>query len=149
MDNEEKLFLENMKLVTYALNKCKCFYDDDLKQECYLALWKAVKAFDETRGFKFSTFAMRCILNKIYMTWRDRDKKKYQWDYGEEIEKLRDYENYTYLVDLLDGKDVDVQKIIVLLIQGYSQREIKQILGRSQSYVRNRIYKVWRELYNV
>lgn len=40
-------------------------YDDDYIQEGMIGLWKALRKFDPSRGVKFSTFAVVCILGEI------------------------------------------------------------------------------------
>ena len=67
---------ENIKLVFWTIKKylSSLIGDDDVFQEGYLGLCKAAENFDESRGFNFSTYAVRCILNQIYL--RGRDVKK-------------------------------------------------------------------------
>lgn len=38
---------------------------DDLKQAGVIGLWKAITQFDPTRGFAFSTYAWKCVLNSV------------------------------------------------------------------------------------
>lgn len=49
---------------------------DDLMQIGYIGLIKAVKGFDETRGYKFSTYAVPLIAGEIKMYMRDHNRIK-------------------------------------------------------------------------
>lgn len=65
--DRDKIFEENYNLVAYVVNTYfpKNFYKDDLKQEGYLGLLKAIETYDESKNVKFSTYATKCIKNKI------------------------------------------------------------------------------------
>ena len=77
-NNVEKLFEENIRLVDYAIGmytnakytKNNPLYDDeDLRQIGAMALFKAAKNFDESKGFRFSTYAVNAIRKDIYKTF--------------------------------------------------------------------------------
>lgn len=67
MNEREKKFMENYSLVGYVVNTFfpKNLYKDDLKQEGYIGLLKAIDTYDESKNIKFSTYAVKCIKNKI------------------------------------------------------------------------------------
>lgn len=62
-ESEREQFInDNIKLVGYVLkNKMHCAVTDDIVQEGYYYLIKAVDNFDETKGISFSTFAVSYI----------------------------------------------------------------------------------------
>jgi len=66
---KEKLFVDNMPLVKFISSRYKCPEDlrDDMLQEGYIALWKAVDsdAYDPSKG-RFSTFAGTGIQRVFY-----------------------------------------------------------------------------------
>lgn len=56
---------DNLQLVYKVLNdKCKPWTEDDYQNGC-VGLIGAAQTFDESKGFKFGTYAYRCILNAI------------------------------------------------------------------------------------
>lgn len=66
---QSKLVEENQKLVFAMANRqIKKHVGDDVKDYIgagMIGLTKAAIRFDKTKGFKFSTFACRCIINEI------------------------------------------------------------------------------------
>lgn len=71
LEEAEKLFLANMKLVPYVANQMAINVTDDTLQDGYIGLWQAAQHFDETRGVKFPTFAVPVIRNSILLAWRN------------------------------------------------------------------------------
>lgn len=63
----EQRFNDNIKLVHYCMRKLSypALYQDDVRQEGMLALWRACQSFDESRGFAFATYAVPWILGSI------------------------------------------------------------------------------------
>ena len=84
--NEEinKLVEENQTLIHFVLrNHYKNLCDEkdensELFQAGRMGLWKAARSYDETKGAKFSTFAIYCIKQSIalYLRKRNNDNKK-------------------------------------------------------------------------
>ncbi|MBE6152982.1 MAG: sigma-70 family RNA polymerase sigma factor [Firmicutes bacterium] len=63
-----ELFKNNLKLVRYVINKCyknTNFDKDDLYQTGCIGLWKAIKNFDESKGYTLSTYAVSLIWGEI------------------------------------------------------------------------------------
>ena len=46
---------------------------DDLLQIGFEALWRAAKAFDETRGFRFTSYGGKAVVNAIVNAMHQRD----------------------------------------------------------------------------
>lgn len=68
---EEEMFVNALPLVKFVISKYvkrrkESWRDiDDLYQDGCIGLLKAVRTYDESAGFAFSTYAIRCILNYI------------------------------------------------------------------------------------
>ena len=62
-----KIIENNLDLVNFVLNKFKGIenIEDDLKQTGYIALLLAVEHFDVSTSFEFSTYATKCIYQKM------------------------------------------------------------------------------------
>lgn len=72
-------FEDHIKLVYFIANK----YDikppaekEDLVQEGFIGLWKAVQTFKPEKNYRFATYASRCIYNEINMYLRKLKKQK-------------------------------------------------------------------------
>ena len=68
-----KIVIDNMGLVYACANRFRGrgIDFDDLVQSGCLGLIKATQGFDETRGFKFSTYAVPAIIGEIKRQFRD------------------------------------------------------------------------------
>jgi RNA polymerase sigma factor (sigma-70 family) len=73
---QTKLVEENVKLVYEVINRNFPWmqFDEDLISVGRIGLCKAALNFDESKGFTFSTFAFRVILNEIRMYLRKQIK---------------------------------------------------------------------------
>lgn len=72
----KELFDKNQKLVGYCFKKYVGNYSlpdhEDIIQEGMLGLWQAAVKFDETKGVKFNTFAVKYIYGTMLRYIRDR-----------------------------------------------------------------------------
>lgn len=73
--NSETLFLENQRLVGFALKRLGIRPDDnmheDYQQAGYIGLLKAARKFKPELGYKFSSYAMPMIMGEIMRERRD------------------------------------------------------------------------------
>lgn len=169
----ENLFIENQPLINFVIKKMKLRFN---LEECYLvgedALIKAVKTFDETKGFKFSSYATKCIQYELstYLQYKNREKRKYD-DYLISLDEEIDEEKNTLLNLLSDGTDlekdiiesekIELLKTIISILEPkdkfmmehyfelwgnekMEQKEIAKILNVKQSYVSYRIKRAMR-----
>lgn len=81
--NKDVMFSENTGLVWQVIKDMHLYETKDMELDDYyqigsMGLLKAIDTFDETKGNKFSTYAVRCIKNEIghYFQEQDRDKRK-------------------------------------------------------------------------
>lgn len=163
----DKLVLDNMRLVYYTYERLSqtdmiAAYKDDIIQEGMVGLVKAAKNFDPSKGFKFATFAVRCIRNEMFMFMRSLRKS---WNTEVSLYTVvgQDKEgNETYLEDTLEDVEHDPQRetekkllqeflasqkpsdrqIAEYICQGYTQREIAQKMQMLQPTVSRRISKL-------
>ena len=153
---QEKLVTDNIKFVYYLFGKLKYknkyFYKDDLISEGFIGLVKAAKAFNDSKGFKFLTFAARCINNSFYIYFRGLKRNRENAAISLSM-PLEDSDSLT-LEDTLSGQCEDekillnndfnkflatqrpgIQAIVKLREQGFNQTEIAKRLICSQTYV--------------
>lgn len=103
MDNKivTERIIENARLVNYILQKyfnkhMTYLHKEELIQLGHIGLWKAAKDFDESKGFKFSTYACRKIWGEVarYL------KSFYGRDEG--IKGVKKRENGYIIVDITE-----------------------------------------------
>ena len=169
----ETLFIENQPLIKFVIKKMRLKYN---LEECYLigedALLKAIKTFDESKGFKFSSYATKCIQYELsnYLQYKNTKKRKYD-DYLISLDEEIDEEKNTLLDLISDGSDlekdiiesekIELLKTIISILEPkdkfmmehyfelwgnkkMSQAKIAKILNVKQSYVQYRIKRAMR-----
>lgn len=168
LTNEQKSLVErNMTLVNYVLNrKCgeirKNEYED-LYQIGMVGLCKAAENFKPEYGYTFATFAIKCIVNEVYMTLRNPKLKRYSkcvsldqnLFYTEENEGVPLWETLVSVEDTISGVGFQMLKetirtrlndrdrqIIEMRLDGVGQTEIGEHFGISQSYISRRITQI-------
>lgn len=163
---------DNMSLVDFMLYKhFKMFINlypnlvDDLKQEGYIGLIKAAEQFDESKG-AFITIATFCIKNTMMRFYQRYVKKHYNNKnitvisadvtvtddenitlldaiFSEDYEKDRRIDSIMIRTEYSEVKDINL--ILNMTAQGYSQEEIAKVIGISQVQVSRRIIKFKQE----
>lgn len=165
--DEVKRYQDNLALVTYIANKWKSSfpteYHEDLLAQGRLGLWAACKNFNESFGFKFGTFAWKCINNeigKMYRIYRNTFNKPhvsmddiiYRNENGDITVEDRvgyepDFDANLIVSDILNKyKNND---IIIMRLDGLTQREIANRLNISQGEVSRRISRCKKEILNM
>lgn len=154
-DDAEKLFIENLKLVNYALRKIYGFgaeKDEDKYQNACLGLWNACVYYDEEKETSFSTYASRCIFNWISTENRKEAKRihpsrylsdavsidKNDWD-GEpptlaDVIPSPDSEKAFELADFqefLGGLTPDERKVANAMIRGEPVYKLQKRIGKT------------------
>ncbi len=148
----QELFNANMDLAYFILHKYFPWYgnDEDAKQICLMGLWKACEKFDPNKGYAFSTFAARVILNQMRMFLRDERKRNkiryvdnityFEGEQFDVIDSIPDkYEGevslsfcFKELSEKLNEREI---KVLQMKIKGYNQIEIAKKLNTSQPTV--------------
>ena len=160
------LIERNLRLVAHVAKKYQNSFQDmeDLIATGAIGLIKAVDTFDETKGSRLATYALRCIDNELLMMFRAQNKtssevspfdpigtdkegneihlmdviEQQQPDIVECIETGR---NIKKLLVLIDNQLTDRERQILILRYGLqgnpeaTQNEIGTQLGISRSYV--------------
>lgn len=76
---DENLVIDNINLIYYVIKRMKLYGDlNEYYEEGLIGLVKASKNYDLNSGYKFSTFATKCIFNEIskYIRINNYDKRK-------------------------------------------------------------------------
>lgn len=118
--DREHLVTDNLNLVHWVLKRNFCMtpshvdYDDCYQEGCIGLILSAMR-FDETRGFKFSTYAYRMICGCIQRYKRD---------------KLN-------FVKIPRNKYTLIMNVIKLSTQGYTMTEIEEVTGYSSKDIQH------------
>ena len=176
-DNRELLIIHNLRLVVYIAKKFenKTTSTEDLVSIGTIGLMKAVKTFNPEKNIKLATYASRCIENEILMHLRKTVKQKLEVSLDEPLNV--DWDGNELLLGDILGTDGDVvgqgiedevdrqllhialnklgarEKRIIELRFGlngcreYTQKQVADMLGISQSYISRLEKKIINELY--
>jgi RNA polymerase sporulation-specific sigma factor len=157
----EEIANENIGYVYYFANKYRNFDREELVGAGMLGMAKALNSFDKGKGFKFITYAAKCINTEILFFIRQ--EKKHFGLLSIEYASSRDKEgNENKIIDTLtepereiDWREISgvVQKvfsklkprhkeIFILHIEGKNQREISEIIGGAQPAIGRAIQKI-------
>lgn len=121
---------------------------EDLFQEISIQLWKAIPKFRNESAV--STFLYRIALNTS-MSWSKREKRHHTEDLEAvsgflKAEVIERDERLDWLYKQIHSLgDID-KPLCLLMLEGYSYREISKIIGISESNVGVRIHRIKQHL---
>lgn len=146
-------FEENMKLVYFVYNNkfSKHFnIKDDLIQVGLIALWKATKKFDEAQNLKFSSYAVKSIVNAMISFIQKENKYYARIQDVEDLKCLKIAEESGFENKILFKKQDFTEfeeRMSRMYSQGYTIREVAKELGMSHQYIQMRLKKLKNKLY--
>ncbi len=157
-ENRDKLIVHNLRLVVYIARKfdSAAVNIEDLISIGTIGLIKAVNTFCPDKNIKLATYASRCIENEILMYLRKNASQKNEVSIDEPLNIDWDG-NELLLSDVLgsDGDEVDERYLLLSFVcelpprekqimemrfgmngyEEYTQKEVADALGISQSYI--------------
>lgn len=169
-DDPDRTIRENERLIHFILrnnlNRDDLVYDEDIVQCGRIGIYKAWKSYDPTKA-AWSTYVTRCVTNEIFLEFRRRRNPKNK--FYEDCERLNRIIDdgkggkceLQYFLAFEDSSFDDVisdheakwneiynslslreQTIIHWLELNYTQSEIADAIGVSQSYASRLIKKL-------
>jgi len=152
MESRQSEFIKLIQENKGIINKIIYLYADsseaknDLKQEILAESWKSFPNF-EGRS-KFSTWLYRIGLNVAFANLRKLDKQTYVDLEKNHIEnaKVHQLEGKELLNAILKVLQPIEKSIVLLLIEGYNQKEIAELLGLSAVNVRVKVSRLRKKL---
>ncbi len=177
-DANNKLIVHNLRLVVYIAKKFEKsgVAIDDLISIGTIGLIKAVKTFCPTKNIKLATYASRCIENEVLMYLRKIGHRKSEisideplnidWDGNELLLsdilstdedtvsiEIENEDMIRVLMEAVDRLPERERKIIYLRFglkseREYTQKEVADMLGISQSYISRIEKKILEQLKN-
>lgn len=157
----EDRFVQNEMMIYGVLNKYypSFRFDEDLRQIAALGLWVACKTFDESKNFKFSTYAYRVILNQLRMYFRKVSKEPqilYLEDVKQTVDESLDIDDMLVMVDVSsdETKIVDAlsdlteleSRILKAYMKDKSQRRISKSLRISLKVITSTLKSIRNKL---
>lgn len=145
MTDREQKIINNMNLVHYIVHKHFPQYtaNQDVIQNGYVGLIKAVDSFDESTGNTFSTYAARCIFNEIAMGLRRQNKYARDISLNTVLANSDRRDDPLTIEDILAYEDDYTSMYIQEFVRCLDEREItvlKYLMdGKTQAYVSNRL----------
>ena len=136
-------------------NNMKIDYDD-IKQEANIALYNAIKNYDPDSGALFYTYAVLCInrrlisyckknynyISKLGLEYLKEEKMLSYYDYMDESH-YKFLNNYCGITrDIINMLPDDLSLIFELKYNGFSNKEIANLLDTNSKYIENSIRKV-------
>ena len=132
-ENSDNLIMENIRLVHYVLSKMRIKQQDynDLMQVGTIGLINAARTFDPSRS-KFSTYAIKCIRNEIFIYLR-REKKEAGKVYIQDEFTVENKDSTLSYEELIEDKNArfserlenceEIERILSIVLNRMKKRE--------------------------
>ena len=173
------LIEHNLRLVVFLAKKYENtgFDIEDLVSIGSIGLIKGINTYKIDKNIKLATYASRCIANEILMFLRKNKKKKVEISLEEtlnydaegnelrledilgtdddevpkELEKTMDKETLKREIDILDEREKEIMTLRYGLnnTEEYTQKEVAEMLGISQSYISRIEKKIVKKLQSI
>ncbi len=176
VEAKNKLIEHNLRLVVFIAKKYESATDslEDLVSIGSIGLIKGINTYKIDKNIRLATYASRCISNEILMYIRKNKKRRGDVSFDEalsfdsegnelhledimgtegdvvyqEYEKKTDIELLTKYIDTLGERDkqIMIMRYGLFNTQAYTQKEVAELLGISQSYISRIEKKVIRRI---
>lgn len=173
------LIEHNLRLVVFLAKKYENtgFDIEDLVSIGSIGLIKGINTYKIDKNIKLATYASRCIANEILMFLRKNKKKKIEISLEEtlnydsegnelrledilgteddvvpkEFEHVLDKETLKKEIDILDEREKEIMTLRYGLnnTEEYTQKEVAEMLGISQSYISRIEKKIIKKLQSI
>ncbi len=173
------LIEHNLRLVVFLAKKYENtgFDIEDLVSIGSIGLIKGINTYKIDKNIKLATYASRCIANEILMFLRKNKRKKIEISLEEtlnydaegnelrledilgtdddvvpkEFEQVVDKETLQKEIDILDSREKEIMTLRYGLnnTKEYTQKEVAEMLGISQSYISRIEKKIVKKLQNI
>ncbi|MBE6141034.1 MAG: sigma-70 family RNA polymerase sigma factor [Firmicutes bacterium] len=179
IESRNILIEHNLRLVVFLAKKYENtgFDIEDLVSIGSIGLIKGINTYKIDKNIKLATYASRCIANEILMFLRKNKRKKVEMSLEEtlnydaegnelrledilgtdidvvpkELENIIDKEILKKEIDILDEREKEIMTLRYGLnnTMEYTQKEVAEMLGISQSYISRIEKKIVKKLQNV
>ncbi len=179
IESRNILIEHNLRLVVFLAKKYENtgFDIEDLVSIGSIGLIKGINTYKIDKNIKLATYASRCIANEILMFLRKNKKKKVEISLEEtlnydaegnelhledilgteddvvpkEFENVMDKETLKKEIEILDDREKEIMTLRYGLnnTEEYTQKEVAEMLGISQSYISRIEKKIVKKLQNI
>ena len=173
------LIEHNLRLVVFLAKKYENtgFDIEDLVSIGSIGLIKGINTYKIDKNIKLATYASRCIANEILMFLRKNKRKKIEISLEETLnydaegnelrledilgtdddivpkkfENMMDKETLKKEIDILDDREKEIMTLRYGLnnTEEYTQKEVAEMLGSSQSYISRIEKKIVKKLQSI
>jgi len=152
---QKKIFeewLSQHKALIFKIVRSYAFMDmdqDDLFQEIIIQVWHSIPAF--RRESSVTTWLYRISLNTA-IKWTKKERKHYQSETMDGVKhileesRIRTDERLTWLYEEIYKLDEIDRSVTLLLLDGFSYKEMASILGITESNVGVKINRIKKQL---
>ena len=147
----DKIIKDNAGLIFAQLKRLNIMHDPEAQSIGYEALWNAAMTYDESKDYKFSTYATCCIYNALCSYIRTLNKKRQLEVVSyNSIAYQEDGTKHEYLellsTDIVDTEQELLQKELYCTLN----RAIQISYDRLTNPKHKAVIKVWRDAeYNI
>ena len=133
-DNYEEIYLRNQNLVYKFATNYKLLNDEDMMQNLRMAMFRAIKNFDPSKGFALSTYVYIALFHEYKYSFRDKNLKI---DYASNIVSDENGKQSDIFDFIPDNKNIDIDEQL-------NKQEIFTIIN---NYV-NTLEKEYKNMFN-
>ena len=107
-----EIAMNNIKLVPYTINLNKLYIEgihdyQEMLQDGYIALIKAVETYDNTLGYTFSSYAISCIISLT------KNRLEYNKEASLDQKLYNDDDSMTTLQDTIKDENVNIEAEVI------------------------------------
>jgi len=129
----------------FAFNHNKRGMEEDITQEGYVGLIKAIKTYNPDKGTKFITYAYKCISNEIRKFLKVENRQPKTTD--SMVLEFLFAPTYEYVDDQEEYRLTDEEaRIVELKKSKYQNKEIMKIMGLNQLQIHKKINSLKKKL---
>lgn len=145
IESQNMLVEKHLKLCHMVALKYSRTYDhDDAVSLCVIALVKAIQTFDTNKGFKFSSYAVKCMHNEILFDIRKEKKHHRIVSFEEPIQNCNNDDKIILAETLAEYDNLDES-----IIQTERVRAINIALKELKNFASERDFKIYLMYYGL
>lgn len=168
-ENRNRLIEGNIKLAMHVVNKFNNVNIDkeELLSTAFVGLVKAANAFDVDKGYKFSTYAVKCMETEILYYLRRTKKQKAEVSIETQVfhkdgakpivlqDIIPDEKAFAGITSVEDRAQIKALKqcltdkeeeLLGMWKSGMKQKDIANVLGTKQSVVSRKLKKIFEKM---
>ena len=153
LTKEQRLLAEENHNLIYTFLNNNNYFPEEYYDIAAIGYCEAAASFDSTKGFAFATYAFKCMKNEVYKHMKAQTMGKRSMCYTVSMEtpvfdglkigdafedasnNVESHALASEVMNIINNLPEKMKKTMTLLIDGYGQGEIAEIVGISQCHV--------------